>query len=141
MDTGLSKECSLHHCLERAGSLRATGWPVVPSLKRCGTWWAGRVVPHHHCRLDAAALKRDPPLVQLQAVYNYPHVFLVLPPREVPSEQGPGVGMPAAAPTLHVWDLNHFLSSPIHTLSKLLLWSWGGRMPASATGISREMPA
>lgn len=67
--------------------------------------------------------------LKLQAVYNYPLFLFFSSPGEVPSEQGPGVGCASSSSpaTLHVWELNHFLSSPIHTLFEPLLWSWEDR--------------
>lgn len=86
------------------GVLAATGWLVVPSLKRSSTWWAGRVVPHNHCRLDTAALKWDPPLMQLSDwLLNYRPSIIILfffffPPRgRYLQNRALGLGVLAAA--------------------------------------------
>lgn len=67
------------------GSLGVTGRLAVPSLKRSSTWWASRVVPHNHCRLDGSpemgsssdAARRL--ALKLQAIYNYPLFLFFFP--------------------------------------------------------------
>lgn len=62
-----------------------TGRLAVPSLKRSSTWWASRVVPHNHCRLDGSpemgsssdAARRL--ALKLQAIYNYPLFLFFFP--------------------------------------------------------------
>lgn len=131
------------------GSLGVTGRLAVPSLKRSSTWWASRVVPHNHCRLDGSpemgsssdAARRL--ALKLQAIYNYP-LFLFFSPGEVPPEQGSGDGCASSSgrpATLHVWELSHFLSSSIRCLlGPRSVWTpfvvMGRQTPWRAPGMS-----
>lgn len=119
--------CGLPGCLERW--LAVLEWLAVPSLKRTSTWWASRVVPHSHCRLDSSAVMGSSSGCSsgtgshLQAVYNYP-LFLFSWERYIQSSKPVGQ---------QPWHLTCVGAEPLpvsacwdHAASEPLLWSWEG---------------
>lgn len=122
------------------GSLGVKGRLAVPSLKRSSTWWASRVVPHNHCRLDGSpemgsssdAARRL--ALKLQAIYNYP-LFLFFPRGRYLQSRDLGMGVRAAAAGLPPYMCGSWVTScPLlsgacwdHAVFEPLLWSWADR--------------
>lgn len=145
VDMGPLWQCGLPGCLERW--LAVLEWLAVPSLKRTSTWWASRVVPHSHCRLDSGAVMRSSSGCSsgtgshLQAVYNYP-LFLFSWERYLQSSklvgQQPRHLTCVGAEPLPVLPAQCLLGSRSIWTPFVVM---GGPTPGRVTGMSWGMPA